>query len=94
MPDLTVNPSVYLIPFIIGVDIIFGNEAVFLHVPESLVKAVVTDDGIDEGFYTKFLRFDIDHRIQLYGFNGVGIEPVDLLGCTTLNVKHHQRRPK
>jgi hypothetical protein len=80
MPDLTVNAAVDLILFIVGVNIVLGDEAVSLHVPESLVKAIVADDGINEGLHTKFLRFDIDHRIQLYGFNGIGIEPVDLLG--------------
>ncbi|MNY40586.1 hypothetical protein D3C86_1753380 [compost metagenome] len=82
MFDFAVNAPVYFILLIVSINTVFGDKVIALHVPESLVKAFVGNDGIDKGFDTKFLRLDVHRRIQLDRFDGIRVKTLDLLRKT------------
>jgi hypothetical protein len=79
MSDFPVNLTIHLIFLVIRKDSVFSNETVLLHIPESLIKAVIRNDGIDKGLHTKLLSSDVHCRIQLNGLNRIRIKADNFL---------------
>ena len=73
------DPAIYLavdpILFIVGIDVIFGDEGIFLHVTKCLVKAGIRQHGVDKILRGKVMRMDVDdRRIDNNGADSIGVE--------------------